>query len=736
MDRRPPVASYRPEIDGLRAIAVLAVITFHFNEHLLPSGFLGVDVFFVISGFVITGSLARHQESDWRAFLLGFYARRVKRLLPLLITCVLLTMLVGALVISPGSDEFKATWTTGIAALLGVGNITLQAQQSDYFASATALNPFTHTWSLGVEEQFYLLFPILVYASGLSRHRPGAGRRLGLPLALLSLASLVGWIGMNGRDPGWTYYFFPVRFWELAAGALAFLSWRSRSKAPAGPGFPLLAPGFLLAALVGLLVLPRSLAAWVTVAVVLVTALLLRQLTRGQWTQGLLGAGPLRYLGLISYALYLWHWSVLSLSVWTVGIEARTVPFQLALIVLLAVVSHHGIEKPLRAARWASTPLLTLALGLVALGAAALLLLLLGRPLRGHLFSGVDAGVTRHWEQQVRIAGTSVTGDRCHSGPGMVLGDLAPVLERCTTPRRPSDQRRLFVLGDSHALALMPLEQRLHQELPLQITHLTRGGCPLPPSASGHESKGCWTFAQQVIAATLAAARPGDLVLIHNYFRSHFGAGDDTRSMQIDGQGRHVVDPAAKVAYYHEALDQLAARLAERGVGLVIVADMPRFLNLKLDPNLCVQQWFRPSLPKACGQRLVETLAFHRADNAAINKVLAAVAANHRNGRIFDPTGALCPEGLCRSHDQDGMLLYRDRDHLNERGVLLLDGDLRRFLLRPFLVSAPALEGSQGSRLIGPLDKASVGPGNSDAPHPDFYRLRLPRARRHQRADR
>jgi peptidoglycan/LPS O-acetylase OafA/YrhL len=658
-------------------MAVLAVIAFHFNEHLLPSGFLGVDVFFVISGFVITASLARQQQPGWRPFLLGFYARRVKRLLPLLIVCVVVTMVVGGLVISPRSDEFEATWRTGIAALFGLGNITLQAQQSDYFAPAAALNPFTHTWSLGVEEQFYLLFPILVFVSGVSRRIPGSGRRLGLPLAVLSLASLIGWFVLNGRDPGWAYYFFPVRFWELAAGALAFLLWRSRrATAQGGLGVALAA-----AALVAQLLVPRSLTTVSTVAAVLLTALLLVGLAPGQGTQRLLIAPPLRYIGLISYALYLWHWSVLSLSAWTVGIEARTVPFQLALILLLAVVSHHAIETPLRAARW-GTPLLTLVWGLMALGASALLLVLLGRPLRGHLFSGVDAGVARHWEHQVRIAGTAVSGDHCHSGPGMVVGDASRALERCTTPRRPGDQLRLFVLGDSHALTLVPLEERLHRELPLQITHLSRSGCPFPPSASNHESTGCWDFAQGMMAATLAAVRPGDLVLIHNYYRSHFGEGDDTRSMQIDARGHHVLAAAAKVAYYEKALDQLASRLAERGAGLIIVTDAPRYLALRLDPNLCVKQWFRPSLPKACDQRLSQSLASHRADNVLIHQAVAAVAARHANVRILDPTVALCPDGRCSSHDRQGTLLYRDRDHLDAAGVLHLEGPLRRLLGR------------------------------------------------------
>jgi len=112
---------------------------------------------------------------------------------------------------------------------------------------------------------------------------------------------------------------------------------------------------------------------------------------------------------------------------------------------------------------------------------------------------------------------------------------------------------------------------------------------------------------------------------------------------------------------------------------------------MRLDPNLCVKQWFRPSLPKSCDQRLVQTLEFHRAENAAINGVLAAVAAKHRNVLIFDPTAALCPDGLCRSHDRDGRLLYRDRDHLNELGILMLDGDLRPFLQRHSLASMPPL---------------------------------------------
>ena len=663
-----PAGSYRPDIDGLRAVAVLAVILFHFNAQLLPSGFLGVDVFFVISGFVISASLARRQESRLRPFLLAFYARRVKRLLPLLIVCVLLTSLVGALVMTPGSAEATATWQTGIGALFGAGNLVLHARQLDYFAPATGLNLFTHTWSLGVEEQFYLLFPFLVFASGFVQGAPGGGRRLAWILLLISGASLVGWLVLNQSNPGLAYYLFPVRFWEMAAGALAFLAWRARPPSP-GLGSALTTTALGLA-LLALLFWPKTQAALSTVAAVAVTAGLLWALQPHQIPAQLLSTAPMRQVGLLSYALYLWHWSVLSISAWTVGIHPWTVPFQVGLILLLALWSHHTIETPLRQAPWGRTPGLTLLYGLLAVAFSSLLLYGQGVGLSGRLFTGDARQVdSTPWEQRVAIEGTAVSGEHCNTGPEVAPGPFTPYQRRCTTPRRPTDRQRLFVLGDSHALALLPLEDRLHTKLPLQITHYSRKGCPMPPSASGHESSGCWAFSQQALAAVLAEVRPGDLVLVHNYFRSHFGTGEDTRSMQLDQQGRHIRGEAAKRDYYQVALASLADALATKGASLLIVADVPRHLSLQVDRNLCVKQWFRPWLPPSCQQPLQQSLVSHREDTAPMARLFAGLEAAHPNVHVFDPAAVLCGDGVCRTHDSSGELLYRDRDHLSERGV-------------------------------------------------------------------
>ena len=154
-----PQAVYQGHIDGLRAVAVLAVIANHYSKEFLPGGYLGVDVFFVISGYVITASLSARQRSNFGAFLLEFFTRRIKRLLPALTVCVLLT----SLFISALDPEPRTSLITGISAIFGLSNLYLYQLSIDYFAPAAQSNAFTQTWSLGVEEQFYLLFPTLFW---------------------------------------------------------------------------------------------------------------------------------------------------------------------------------------------------------------------------------------------------------------------------------------------------------------------------------------------------------------------------------------------------------------------------------------------------------------------------------------------------------------------------------------------------------------------------------------------
>ena len=359
--------AYRPDIDGLRALAVLAVILNHLDLGLLPSGFLGVDIFFVISGCVITASLGRQPGANMADQLAGFYSRRLRRLVPAL----LLMLVVGAVLICLVDPRPHASLRTGLAALLGFSNVELWQQATDYFARSAQLNVFTHTWSLGVEEQFYLLYPLLVWSCGFGR-REGGAARLALAIGLLSLASLVAFAWLWLAAPSAAYFLMPTRLWEIGAGCLLQLVVERGPRAPRWlVGLP---PLPLLLALLCTLALPRQLGVAPHLSCVLLTVLLLGCLRPGTLAERLLSRPRLVYVGLISYSLYLWHWVVFCLARWTVGLNLRTLPFLLPLLLLLAMASYGWLETPLRQARWHRRRGGTIALGMGGLGLGALLL--------------------------------------------------------------------------------------------------------------------------------------------------------------------------------------------------------------------------------------------------------------------------------------------------------------------------------------------------------------------------
>src|SRR5262249_45131344 len=189
-------SDYSPEVDGLRAFAVTGVIIDHFGGRGLPEGLLGVDIFFVISGFVITGSLYRRPGQRLGDLLLGFYVRRVKRLVPALVLCVAVTS-IAICMFSPRPGESLAT---GIAALLGASNIYLLIRSTNYFGSLAQLNVFTHTWSLGVEEQFYLIFPLIVWITGFGRRAGGGLWALAAAAGLLAIGSAPAYVPLSHID--------------------------------------------------------------------------------------------------------------------------------------------------------------------------------------------------------------------------------------------------------------------------------------------------------------------------------------------------------------------------------------------------------------------------------------------------------------------------------------------------------------------------------------------------------
>ena len=218
---------YKPEIDGLRAIAVIAVIVNHFDKKLLPGGYLGVDIFFVISGFVITSSLVGQKENSIKEFLFNFYLRRIKRLYPALILFIVVT----AILLSLFSPTPKESLFTGMSALFGFSNMYLLDISSDYFGSAKELNGFLHTWSLGVEEQYYLLFPLILWFSGFCYPRRRSSWLNYFLISILTFLSISLYVALNLMNyQNQAYYLMPARFWELGFGCLSFLFLNFKNK--------------------------------------------------------------------------------------------------------------------------------------------------------------------------------------------------------------------------------------------------------------------------------------------------------------------------------------------------------------------------------------------------------------------------------------------------------------------------------------------------------------------------
>lgn len=334
--------TYRRDIDGLRAVAVLPVILFHLNSPIFPGGYVGVDVFFVISGYLITATLVKEiRAGDFS--IIRFYERRCRRILPALFAMIAFCLVVGSLIFLP--DDLRNLGKSVFATSIFVSNV-LFWKEIDYFAPSAELLPLLHTWSLAVEEQFYIFFPLLLWALG--RWWKGA---FVLPILILAVLSLAISIVQVGTAPSAAYYLLPSRAWELltgsliAVGAVRPIAVRWAGEIIAAAGLILIMGSALLLheadPFPGLLALPPVLGA----------AALIHAGTNSSTLAGrLLSLPPFVSIGLISYSLYLWHWPLIvfiryaAMGNWT----AQSALLAIIATFVLGYLSWRFIEQPIR----------------------------------------------------------------------------------------------------------------------------------------------------------------------------------------------------------------------------------------------------------------------------------------------------------------------------------------------------------------------------------------------------
>jgi peptidoglycan/LPS O-acetylase OafA/YrhL len=473
--------SYRPALDGVRCLAVYLVVLFHTGVGVFAGGFVGVDLFFVLSGFLVSTILFQELADTGRLDLAHFYDRRVRRLLPAALLVVLATGAVAVVLLS----TIRRAPLVGDAqsALLYVANWRFLFQSNDYFAATeVGVSPFLHFWSLSIEEQFYFFFPLLLI--GLAKaegRRPGITVKVLLGLFAVSLAAQVGWALVDANH---AYYGTEARLYQLLAGSLLAIAFRSTrrptfTRRAVGLGTLLSAAGLVLVASSWVDVTPSVRGLLATVAAVgLVASLAARS---GGLPERFFALPPLVFLGRISYGTYLWHWPVVILlrEVVEPGVWARTL-LVVVLSTALATASYQMLERPVRSMQLRELfrgPTVMIALtvsALVAVLAVPPVLEKDGRPALALTVSGVATGTAKNATGPVPdIDFVAFAEDKGGTEQFCDADDLEPC-EVVTGNPGPT----VVLAGDSHAQMLKPTMTALARQHGFNLSVSIVTGCP------------------------------------------------------------------------------------------------------------------------------------------------------------------------------------------------------------------------------------------------------------------
>lgn len=666
--QNPPATSnsnrgFRADVQGLRAVAVSLVLLYHAGVPPFSGGYVGVDVFFVISGFLISSHLLQALERDGRLNLGQFYARRARRILPASFVVIVVTVVAAAIVAPPLS--LPGILQDAIATTLYVPNVWFALQDTDYLADHAA-SPLQHYWSLGIEEQFYLLWPLLLW--GLVRLTRSRRAFTVYGIVALAAISFLACVIMTWQQQPIAFFLLPTRAWELLAGALVgAILMRFRLRCPrrlaALGGWvgltTILAAGFLFD---DQTVFPGVAAA----LPVLGTALVIwcGTYSGSAGPAAVLGLRPLQWIGLISYSLYLVHWPLLIVPRLVLDGEPLPVWATVLLGIVVAVpaawVLHRFVEQPLRSPTLLTRrpPRLTLiGVGTTTVVVVVALAAFLGwaqiRPIDGGktAVAAPNAPVAPPpMTQQVPAGLTPSLRDVDDDVPDLYArachhGTTETVVQDCTFGT-PDGSFRVALFGDSHSAQWLPALQELADEHDgMAIQTYTKSSCPAVAATVLAENvpyEDCDTWRDKVTSSLTAA--PPDLVVISNYSAYDLASG---------------ATGSERTREWSAGLATTVERLSEAGSDVLVIADTPRFDSA---PPTCVSD------------HLVDAMECAGDPQEVLDATLAAAekqATKRAGGRYLNLTRYLCSSTACPVVVFD-LLVYRDVNHLTTAFVRYL----------------------------------------------------------------
>lgn len=649
--------NYIPGIDGLRALAVVSVILFHLNSLLLPGGYIGVDIFFVISGYVISKSLFSNEYTKLTKYLIEFYRRRFIRILPALFFCLIITSMLSSLFI-PEAWLSSLNKKTAIGAFWGVSNIIQVVFNDGYFAPRGEFNPFLHTWSLGVEEQFYLIYPLVFFLWFKYRKDDCLIGVLSKSILLVLLAmSLFYSCLLTNSNIDKAFYLLPSRFWELACGAYLFSLHSNGLCLPRSSrintllsvvGFSIVAFGFVFSKKSSF---PFPWALSPVIGTVLLIIPLVADPKPTGWVTRLFNFRSTVYIGKISYSLYLWHWPVFTLFRWTIGIDGIDKGL-LALFITytMATFSYCYVETPIRTVDFWVTR-------------GSLRPLLIGALLI--FFSSSVPYVL--YKNNITL---SVTRDKYTWYP---LKDTDQN-ENFNNDTKYSD-KTMFVIGDSHAISYRTMLFKLSEQMGFDLKIMFSGGChvlnliePMSDEDSCAEKRG------NNLKMIFKEAKPGDIIFLASLRMIRLGSQWEIFNDAIIADKKLEASMITNRQAVEEQADDLIAKFASKDVLIIIDAPKPIF---KAPPYRC-SDWFNKRNP-ICEPGFDINREFMLGHRQFVMNSLNIIQEKHGNLSVWDPFFILCDNHTCSAFSE-GRPKFFDGDHLSGYGNRLLIPSFREHI--------------------------------------------------------